>query len=372
MVAGSLKQALLRWSGESGCPLEVNVLPLADGGDGSLEAIELACRQQGLKISVHKCQVNGICADSQHEATWLELDDLNIVELACACGLALWQDKTFEPMTSNTFALGQVIADVIRHSQTTGIKRKIVVCLGGSASTDGGMGMLHALGANFYDRQGKLLPPGGDSLEHVSRCDLANVISLTRQFEFEVACDVESPLLGKNGAIAFSAQKGASLDEIVCLERGLANYAKVLEEACGKESGSVSGLSGTGAAGGTAFALACVLKAKLISGFDFVSGLLNLESKVRWADLIISGEGRFDPQSFMGKASGQLAKLCSKYSKRFWILPGASSRDNDWEVGDIDWRDHGIEIVCATAREFDQALPEDIEATLYRLLRVRL
>jgi len=312
--------------------------PIADGGDGTLAAIHAAV---GGKVET--VAVTGALGDAV-EANWLQLDDLAVVELASASGIAAIAAEKLRALDAHTIGTGQVILRCLEQGLDD-----IVVCVGGSASTDGGAGLLCALGAKFLDGAGMPLALGGGALLQIESCDL-DELARWRKVQFRVATDVTSPLLGVHGAAAiFAPQKGASVTEVALLDAGLTKYADVLERATGRCARSVAG---SGAAGGTAFGLACALGAEILPGFTWLSSLMQLEAKVLACDLIITAEGCLDHQSVTGKATGELAKLCQRHGKPLWVVPARSQPELDWGCHKIDrvveTSKHGERVTAAT------------------------
>jgi glycerate kinase len=311
-VAGAIKSGLALVHKD----VQVAVCPVADGGDGTIDALHFS-----LGGTIHQAPVQGplsqpVCAK------WLELPGKNVIELASACGIQYIQDN-LDPLNAHTFGLGQVLKSCLHDGKTPA---SVVVCLGGSASTDGGTGALRALGAHFFDRLGNSLPLGGGALTKLAKADLKPLKGWLNHKAISCAVDVTNPLLGREGAAhIFARQKGATPDEVAWLETALSNLADVMEKTSGKHCRD---LPGAGAAGGTAFGLACGLEAKIISGFNWIADQLDLEHKIRQADLVISAEGKLDRQSIPGggKVVGQISQLCHKYDKPLFLL-GAQADD---------------------------------------------
>lgn len=330
---------------ESGIDCRIELAPFADGGDGTLECLHYALGGNFEQIS---CKgPTGVV----HAASWLQLPDCAVVELAVCCGLGLIEPEK-APLTAHTFGLGEVIADCLLKDQG-----QVVVTLGGSASTDGGTGALRALGAKFFDKNKSELPLGGQALLNLAACDLS---SLKRVNDLKIAVDVQNPLLGKNGAAnVFAPQKGADESAVQQLEEALSRLADVLEAATSRRMRDVCG---SGAAGGTAFGLAVALDAQLVSGFHWLSQLLDLERKIQWADLVISAEGKLDGQSLSGKASGELAALCKNAGKK--LIVAAAVIDND-----CNWRASGITEVIDLGGSSKHVAAKDIEEHIAQFMR---
>lgn len=320
--------------------------PIADGGDGSLSVLKENLGGGNL-IEV---EANDALLVSR-KTHWLLVGDLAVIELASICGLGALGDNR-QALNASTFGLGQVIQNALNSKP-----KSMILLLGGSASTDGGGGALSALGARFLDREGKVLKCGGGYLSQLDKVDLSHLDNRINSVAIELAVDVDNPLLGNNGAAhVYAPQKGASENDVLVLENGLAKFADLLESACGKKARQTSG---TGAAGGTAFGLSVALGAKIVSGADRIIQLIDLPKKIAQADLIITGEGRIDRQSFMGKAIGQVASLCNKLSKPCLVICGAVDKDNLLNVPDN----------CNIVQAADgYATANDIECTITKLL----
>lgn len=326
LSAWQLSVAIATGIGAAAPDSVVDIAPIADGGDGTLDALHAAIGGQFKYL-----QVRGP-VDNAVRAKWLTLDDSAVVELANASGLALLPEKKLSALAAHTFGLGEVILDALETKPN-----KLFICVGGSASTDGGAGTLMALGAKFFDIDGHLIGLGGGQLCEVRTCDLSAVNDLFKcsgVASIKVAVDVVNPLLGENGAAAiFGPQKGAGLLDVARLDHCLAHFAAVLENSTNRHCRNAAG---AGAAGGTAFGIAAALGAELISGFAWLSDLLNLEQKIATSDLVISAEGSLDSQSVSGKAIGELAKLCAKYEKPLWVFPAVAEQNIDWAACGID------------------------------------
>ncbi len=305
------------------------LLPLSDGGDGTIESLHY-----GLGGLLQETLVTGPL-DQPVKATWLQFPALAVIELALTNGLGLLGGIKLYPLRAHTKGLGELI----KHCSDEGISH-LMVTLGGSASSDGGTGALKALGAKFLDGQGMSLSSGGGALNDLRTIDLSELSSACSLLSIDLALDVEIPLLGEQGAArVFAPQKGASQQEVEILEAGLKRLADVFEQLIGR---SLRDLPGVGAAGGTAFGLAAGLNASLNSGFEMIAQMLDLSSKIGDCDLVISAEGRLDEQSLLGKGVGQLAKLCKTYKRPLWLIPASVSTD-------LDWSAYGIERLVASA-----------------------
>ncbi|MET0456882.1 MAG: glycerate kinase [Mycobacterium sp.] len=278
---------------ESG--VESITLPLADGGDGSVAAAVAA------GFTPQSCTV----ADAlgrPHPATIAIKDATAVVEVANTCGLATLPQGVLAPMNASTLGFGQAI----RHALRLGA-RSLVLGLGGSASTDGGIGMLAALGYGFSDAAGDAVAPSARNLNHINRIHTCDAVSL-KDLDVVLASDVTHPLTGPSGAAAvFGPQKGASIADIDCLETGLDALVEAAERSGWNDARALAATPGAGAAGGCGFA-ALLLGATMVSGADYFLDLLGFDEYRRDADLVITGEGRLDVQSLGGKLPVAVAR----------------------------------------------------------------
>jgi len=270
------------------------LLPMADGGDGTLAAAVAA----GFRpIPV---RVRGPVGDPVDTA-YAARGGVAVVEMADACGLARLPGGRPAPMTASSFGLGQVIAAAAESGA-----RRIVVGVGGSASTDGGAGMLSALGARLFDADGRDLPPGGGALQRLDRVDLVGLHAGLAHTEIVLATDVDNPLLGAVGAACvYAAQKGASPEEVHQLDDALRRWSTVLAGAANLGSANsdhFAGLPGAGAAGGVGFAALAVLHAQARPGIDLMLELTGFHEHLAGSRLVVTGEGSLDRQSLRGKA----------------------------------------------------------------------
>ncbi|MBF6372101.1 glycerate kinase family protein [Nocardia farcinica] len=259
-------------------------VPVADGGDGTVDAFVAAgWRRVRLTAPGPTGQPTDAC--------YAVRGDTAVVELAAVVGLTKLPARQPDPLGASTFGLGVVIADAVAAGA-----REIVLGLGGSASSDGGAGMLQALGARILDAHGREVGRGGAALAAAARFDPAELPGRLAGVRFTLACDVDNPLLGANGAVrVYGPQKGAGIGDRAILEAALANWAQVVDP-------SGAGLPGAGAAGGTGFAAMTVLGARFRSGIEVILELLGLPALLPGAGLVITGEGSLDEQSLHGKA----------------------------------------------------------------------
>ena len=276
---------------------ELLLCPMADGGEGTVDALLSAT---GGKLQ--QTRVSGPLGDPV-EAHWGLLPDAQaIIEMAEASGLHLVEPGRRDVLAASSHGTGELI----RAALDAGVRR-IVLGLGGSATNDGGAGLLAALGVRFLDREGQELPLGGAALARLSQIDLTGLDTRLAQVEVMVAADVDNPLCGPRGASAvFGPQKGASPEQVAQLDEALAHYADVMAATLGED---LRDLPGVGAAGGLGFAARAVLRAGFRPGVELVAELSGLAQAVQGADLVITGEGRLDGQSLHGKTPVGVARI---------------------------------------------------------------
>ena len=276
---------------------ELLLCPMADGGEGTVDALLSATDGK-----LQQTRVSGPLGDPV-EAHWGLLPNAQaIIEMAEASGLHRVEPGRRDVLAASSHGTGELI----RAALDAGVRR-IVLGLGGSATNDGGAGLLAALGVRFLDREGQELPLGGAALARLSQIDLTGLDTRLAQVEVMVAADVDNPLCGPRGASAvFGPQKGASPEQVVQLDEALAHYADVMAATLGED---LRDLPGVGAAGGLGFAARAVLRAGFRPGVELVAELSGLAQAVQGADLVITGEGRLDGQSLHGKTPVGVARL---------------------------------------------------------------
>jgi glycerate 2-kinase len=286
----------------------VRRLPIADGGDYTGPILCDALKAKRIKVSVSDP------FGRQIEAEMGIAGETAIIEMASASGLRLLNPLELNPMKATTYGTGQLIKRVIEFGCS-----KILLGVGGSATVDGGIGILDALGFTFYDINGDPLPGNPESLEKVN--DIHFPSKITFGIDIIILCDVNNPMLGENGAASvFGPQKGANKEMVIRLEKGLTNWADVLERISEKE---IRNMEGMGAAGGVASALIAMLNARLVEGASAIFDILDLDKHIGWADLIITGEGKIDTQSLALKAPVALASKAKYFDKPVIAMAGA-------------------------------------------------
>lgn len=297
-VAGHVAEGLRR-AGITGRLVE---LPVADGGDGTVDAaIAAGYRRVEIEVSGPTGQ--------RVAAAFALLDGTAVVEAAQACGLSLLGPGSLAPLTATSRGVGELILAAVRAGAT-----RIVLGLGGVATNDGGGGMVAALGARLTDASGRELPPGGGPLARLDALDASGMSDLSG-VEFLVASDVDNPLLGPSGAAAvYGPQKGASADDVKALDAALARWADVAENAMAAQTRPAEGTrlaAGAGAAGGLGFAALLFLRARLRPGIELLLDMLSFSSHLDGARLVITGEGSLDAQSLHGKAPVGVARAAA-------------------------------------------------------------
>ena len=293
-VCELVKQSLL----EERDDLEIIEVPIADGGEGMTESFMCAIPDSE-KIELKAKSPLGRDIDVYYAIVY---GDTAVIEMAMASGITLEKEK--DAMRASTYGTGQIM----KHALDKGI-RKFFLGIGGSATTDGGIGCTAALGGKFLDKDGKEVPLCGEGLGDIVSIDLSGLDERIKESEITVLCDVKNPLYGENGAAyIFGPQKGADEKQVEVLDAGLKNLADISAEYLGKD---YSLLEGTGAAGGLGFALVAFLGGTLKGGIDHILDMLSFDEKVKDADLVITGEGKMDYQSLMGKLPFGVAKRCA-------------------------------------------------------------
>ncbi|QMM54048.1 glycerate kinase [Enterobacter sp. RHB15-C17] len=303
-------------------------LPVADGGEGTVEAM-VAATQGG----IIKVRVTGPLGENVEGFYGLSGDEQSaFIEMAAASGLEMVAPSLRNPLKTTSWGTGELI----RHALDAGVKH-IIIGIGGSATNDGGAGMMQALGAKLLDAEDNPIGMGGGELEKLARIDISELDTRLASCRVEVACDVTNPLTGKEGASAvFGPQKGATPEMIARLDDSLAHYAKIIARDLDID---VLNLEGGGAAGGMGAALYAFCGAELRQGIEIVTDALHLDNHVADADLVITGEGRIDSQTIHGKVPVGVAKVAKRYNKPVIGIAGSLTAD----VGVV--HEHGIDAV---------------------------
>ena len=309
---------------------ETVLVPVADGGDGTLETL---VESSGGKI--HTSEVTGPLGE-RVVAEWGAMGDgrTAVIEMARTSGLALVALENRDPLAATTYGLGEIIRDAIE----VGF-RSFVVGIGGSATNDGGAGMAQALGVRILDNGARDLPPGGAALAQLDRIDMSGLDPRARESQFSVACDVSNPLTGPEGASAvYGPQKGATPDIVVQLDAALAHFAEIVRRDIGVE---INDVSGAGAAGGLGGGLIAFLGGTLRAGVDIVLDAVELDRHLEGADLAITGEGQMDFQTVYNKAPIGVARLAKAHGIPVIAISGSLGQ------GFTDVHEHGIDAALA-------------------------
>lgn len=358
-AGNAVKDAILKRDGNS----EVVVKPLADGGEGTVDALA-----SGLDSEVIELRVKGPLLKPV-VAKYCILKDTNaaVIEMAAASGITLVSDQERNPLETTTYGVGEMIHDAIKRGC-----RRFVIGIGGSATNDGGTGMLSALGYEFLDKNNNPVALGAKGLKDLYKIKTENAIPELEECTFHIACDVTNPLCGENGCSAvFGPQKGATREMIASMDQWLENYATLAK---GVSSKADKDHSGAGAAGGLGFAFLSFTNAVLRSGIEIVLNEINLEEEIKSADIVVTGEGRLDSQTVMGKAPIGVAKIAKKYNKKVIAFSGCVTEDA--EVCNA----HGIDAFFPILRgvsTLEEALDENkayknLTATAYQVFRLLL
>lgn len=295
----------------SSSKFEIRKIPVADGGDFTGEILQQ--RFGAEKITVEVTGPLGEKTPSKYFVSGRKA----IIEMADASGMKLVETSTLNPLKASSFGTGELIADAMAKGCT-----EIIMAIGGSATVDGGMGMLEALGFRFSSRENKTLQGNGENLariHHITRGNFPDNVSI------DIICDVNNPLLGNNGAATvFAPQKGATPEMVAMLENGLANWAEII---VGETGTDFSINPGAGAAGGLPMALLAFCNAEIVPGAEYVLSQLNFADHAQWADVIITGEGKIDQQTLNDKAPAAVAACARKYGKPVFAIAGTAERE---------------------------------------------
>jgi glycerate kinase len=295
---------------------EVVVCPLADGGEGTVEALA-----EGMNGRLYTITVTGPLG-TPVSCTYAVIEETMtaVIEMSGAAGITLIPKDDLDPLHATTYGVGEVIIDAIDKGC-----RRFIIGIGGSATNDGGAGMLQALGYGLLDEKGDQIPRGAIGLKDLKTIDEDNVIPELKECQFMIACDVTNPLCGLNGcSVIYGPQNGATPSMIEDMDRWLSRYASICHDI--KEDADMQ-YPGTGAAGGMGYAFKTFTNATLKPGIDIVIEETRLEDYIQDADLVVTGEGMLDHQTAMGKAPIGVARLAKKYNKKVIAFAGAVKMD---------------------------------------------
>jgi len=293
----------------------IRKFPVADGGDETMNVLMNALALKVQETTVYDPLGRQIVAQYGYA------NGVAVIEMANASGIKLLKTEELNPLKTSSYGTGQLLLDAIKKGA-----KKIFVGIGGSATVDGGMGMLEALGIQFFDSEGRLLIGNGENTGKIHRMVTSNC-KLPAGIEVVVISDVDNFLLGSNGAArVFGPQKGATPDMVEMLENNLSNYAEVIRKQFGKD---MTTLKGGGAAGGISVAFAAFLNAEIRDGADYILDVISIDESIQWADLVITGEGMIDNQTLMNKAPFAVAMRAKKFGKPVIALAGSVSLNDD-------------------------------------------
>ncbi len=337
---------------------ECVIVPTADGGDGTLETLV-----EGSDGEIRSSRVTGPLGEKRN-ANWGALGDGNtaVIEMALTSGLALVPDNRLDPLNATTFGLGEIITDALENNF-----RKFIIGIGGSATNDGGAGMIQALGARLLDSNGEDLPQGGASLINLHHVDISKLDPRAKASDFLIACDVNNPLCGPEGASAiYGPQKGATTRMVKQLDSALSHYAKIIHRDLGI---NIDSIPGAGAAGGLGGGFVGFLNGKLLPGVDIVLDFIDLNYHLKDADLVITGEGATDRSTIYNKAPIGIANRAEKLGIPVISISGALNE------GFEEVHQHGINASFSiinspmTLREATRNAPELISSVSEEIIR---
>lgn len=334
-------------------------IPMADGGEGTLEALVEATKGKVYDVEVMSPLMEKITA---HFGI-LGNSNTAVIEMSSASGIMLVPREKRNPLITTTYGTGQLIKAAL----DKGVSH-LIIGIGGSATNDGGSGMITALGAKLLDKHGKELKVGGGELHKLHNIDISNLDPRIKDITVEVACDVKNPLIGENGAsYIFAPQKGATKEMVEILESSLKNYADKIKEQFNID---ISNIPGAGAAGGLGGGLLAFLNGDLKSGIELVINHTGLEEKIKNSDYVITGEGSLDKQTIFGKTPIGVSRIAKKYNVPAIAIAGKIGND----ISDI--YDEGVVAVFSILQKvtsLEKALEdgiENLEKTLENIARL--
>ena len=295
---------------------EVIVKPLADGGEGTTDALIEGMNGERIDLTVTGPMHTPV------DAYYGYLKDTNtaVMEMASAAGITLVPDSEKNPLLATSYGVGEMINDAIQRGC-----RNFIIGIGGSVTNDGGIGMLKALGVRFLDENGEDAGEGGQALAKVARIDVSGMNPLLKECHIQVACDVNNPLCGENGSTyVYGPQKGVTEDMKKTLDEAMAHFARVTSETLEND---YMNTPGAGAAGGLAYAFLAYTGAALTPGIELILDAVGLEEELSGADVVVTGEGRLDFQTAMGKAPVGVARLAKKYNAKVIAFAGSVTKE---------------------------------------------
>ena len=336
---------------------ELITIPMADGGEGTVDCLISALGAEPVTLTVSGPYTEDV------DATYATYGGSAIIEMASCAGLALVGNKK-NPALTTTYGVGEQILHAIK----SGVSH-IFLGLGGSATNDAGCGCAAALGVNFYNESGETFIPCGATLTNISRIDISEAKALFEGVGLTVMCDVENPMFGRNGAAyVFGPQKGADEDMIEMLDEGLVHLNSIMKKDLGID---MTNIKGAGAAGAMAAGMMAFLGGMIYPGIDAILTLTKFDKQLENADLVITGEGKLDAQSFNGKVISGIAKRTADKGIALYLIVGSS------DIQDVDLSNYGVSAIFETNREhkpFEEIAPyalADYTETLEAALRYR-
>ncbi|MBM7766739.1 glycerate kinase [Glutamicibacter nicotianae] len=359
-VAAALADGFAKAAASRKRDVEITAVPFADGGEGTLEALIDAWGTEAISVQTTDALGRpvasrlGLSADGK----------IAVVEAAEAAGLPQVSDVERRPLEATTYGLGALVSRALE----LGVSQ-IILCLGGSATTDGGTGLLAALGASFLDADGSKLPAGGGALQNLASIDVSALDPRAANVQWQIACDVTNPLLGAKGAAAvFGPQKGASQEQVQLLDSGLARLADVLEADTGRKLREQPGM---GAAGGLAISLGSYFQVDLVPGWDLVAQVLGAHDILEGADLVLTGEGRLDSQSLDGKVVSGVLQAAGENAEVIVVAGSVDLTDEQLEESGI-LAAYSIAPGSATLAELSAQTLSLVERTAFSVARTYL
>lgn len=290
---------------------EIIEVPISDGGEGVLDTLLDGAGGKRIPVSV----MDPLMRPMMAQYGILEDERTAVIEMARASGLELLRESEKNPLITSTFGTGQLIKDALNKGCN-----KIIIGIGGSATNDGGAGMVRALGAKFLDEKGEAIPEGGGSLGRLKTIDLTNFDHRVQNCEVIVACDVSNPLTGAYGAsMVYGGQKGGSKRDLQILDNNLAHYANCIKTILGID---IDQVPGAGAAGGSGAGLMAFLKGTLVNGIELILNTLKIEEHIKGAHLVFTGEGKIDVQTLHGKTISGIAAMAKKHKVPVIVITG--------------------------------------------------
>jgi glycerate 2-kinase len=319
-VCSTIRDAIYETAQYLGKKVDITISPMADGGEGTVETLV-----ESLNGKFVDLKVTGPLGDKVDSKFGIIGQETAVIEMSAASGLWMVPQDRRNPLETTTYGTGELIKKALEMKCP-----KIIVGIGGSATNDAGMGMAQALGIKFYDSNKNLLGFGGKELIKINEIDISNLNPGVKSAKFEIACDVDNPLYGTYGAAyVYGPQKGADNEMVKLLDEGLRNFSYVLKKSLGID---ISNIKGAGAAGGLGAGLLAFLNANIRPGTEIIIEATDLERKMKGADLVITGEGAMDSQTFSGKSSYGVAMLAKKFGIPVITINGSKN----FNINDID------------------------------------